>query len=423
MKILFVSEYFWPKGAGGGEISMELLAKNLVKSGHDVSILTSYFKGLSKFEIKDGIRIFRMARTGEDPSSLLGNLKRAYLFPKSVKKTVLKLHAKEKFDVIHCMNLTSVHVIDVKKALGTIYNTAFLAHMNSPLNVCPKGDLLINGEKECKKRFDFSTCFRCCMNSMTLGTRKNKFYSRYNPFLFYLIYRRFKSIHRKLKKFDKLIAISEYPKKRMEKYTDKKIDVLYNIVNIEKFLTQKAIDNAVPKILFIGQYTKIKGAKVLLDALKIVKKKNISFECNYFGSGNLKEELEADTKAHNLDVNINDKIPFSEVPEKYGEHDIVVFPSIVAEAFGRITIESMAAGKPVIGSRIGGIQYLIEDDVTGLLVEPGVPTQLADALIKLLKNKDLRNRLGENGKRTAKAKFSAEGIVEKAQQIYLNSHR
>ena len=58
MKVLLISEYFPPKTMGGGEISAYLLAKNLAKR-MDVSVLTSYFPGLKRFEIKDNIKIYR----------------------------------------------------------------------------------------------------------------------------------------------------------------------------------------------------------------------------------------------------------------------------------------------------------------------------------------------------------------------------
>ena len=76
MNLLFISEYFPPKIMGGGEINLNLLAKNLVKEGVTVSVLTSYHKGLKKYEEVAGVKVYRKLKTGDNPHTILNNLKR-----------------------------------------------------------------------------------------------------------------------------------------------------------------------------------------------------------------------------------------------------------------------------------------------------------------------------------------------------------
>jgi glycosyltransferase involved in cell wall biosynthesis len=97
--------------------------------------------------------------------------------------------------------------------------------------------------------------------------------------------------------------------------------------------------------------------------------------------------------------------------------DLLVLPSHY-EPFGRALIEAMAAGKPVVGTNVGGIPEIIEDGVTGLLVAPGSPDELAEAITKILKNPELAQRMGAAGRESAMARFSSERYVTQIQQIY-----
>jgi alpha-maltose-1-phosphate synthase len=78
----------------------------------------------------------------------------------------------------------------------------------------------------------------------------------------------------------------------------------------------------------------------------------------------------------------------------------------------------MAAGLPVVGSRVGGIPELVEDGVTGLVVEPENPAALAGALDTLAESPDRRAAMGEAGRARVAARFSAEGIARRTIALY-----
>jgi glycosyltransferase involved in cell wall biosynthesis len=98
--------------------------------------------------------------------------------------------------------------------------------------------------------------------------------------------------------------------------------------------------------------------------------------------------------------------------------DIIVVPSIFEEPFGRVNIEAMAAGKPVIASRVGGIPEVIEDNVSGILVPNGDGDALAKAMIKLIDDAELRRRLGENGRRFVEEKFDTKKQIKDLEAIF-----
>ena len=101
-----------------------------------------------------------------------------------------------------------------------------------------------------------------------------------------------------------------------------------------------------------------------------------------------------------------------------GRSDAVVHASLQPEPFGRVIIEAMALGKPVIASRLGGPVEIISDGETGLLIEPGNPEILARAIEKLLTDNELRQRLIEGGTRTVSHKFSTAAFSGKIRSVY-----
>jgi hypothetical protein len=78
--------------------------------------------------------------------------------------------------------------------------------------------------------------------------------------------------------------------------------------------------------------------------------------------------------------------------------DVVALPSL-HEGLGVAALEAMAAGRPVVASRVGGLTEVVVDGETGLFAEPGEPESLATALVTLARDRDLRARLGEGGRR------------------------
>ena len=107
----------------------------------------------------------------------------------------------------------------------------------------------------------------------------------------------------------------------------------------------------------------------------------------------------------------------AEVPAVIGRCGIFVLPSRT-EGMGRVLLEAMAAGKPRVGTRVGGIPTTIEDGFDGLLVPPNDPGALADALSKLIGSPALRRSLGEHGARRARTEFSGETYVRKLKSFY-----
>jgi glycosyltransferase involved in cell wall biosynthesis len=107
----------------------------------------------------------------------------------------------------------------------------------------------------------------------------------------------------------------------------------------------------------------------------------------------------------------------NDVLDIFGAIDLAVLASSY-EPFGRVVIEAMLAGRPVVGTAVGGIPEIIVDGVTGLLVPPASPSSLAQAIITILQNPELACRMGASGQARAKEYFSSERYINEIQKIY-----
>jgi glycosyltransferase involved in cell wall biosynthesis len=101
------------------------------------------------------------------------------------------------------------------------------------------------------------------------------------------------------------------------------------------------------------------------------------------------------------------------LPRLYEQVEICVVPSVWAEPCGIVALEAMAAGRPVIVSRVGGLQHLVEDGVTGFIVPPGDPEALAERIETLLDDPQLRAAMGRAGRRRVLERYTWDAIYER----------
>ncbi|MGH9602589.1 MAG: glycosyltransferase family 4 protein, partial [Terriglobales bacterium] len=101
--------------------------------------------------------------------------------------------------------------------------------------------------------------------------------------------------------------------------------------------------------------------------------------------------------------------------------EVLVVPSVWQEPAGLVVLEAMAAARPVVANRVGGIPEYLEEDVTGILVEPRAPMQIADTVLRLLDSPDTVAAMGAVGRRRVEQHFSLERWAEETIQVYERS--
>ena len=186
--------------------------------------------------------------------------------------------------------------------------------------------------------------------------------------------------------------------------------------NPEKFRRRYDIGNA-PVVLFVGRKEEGKGIDTLVDSMSRVWRKFPQAKLIIAGTRTSYSKA-IEKKVSSLDVGKRrnivqiDNFEDSEKSDLFASCDIFAMPSEI-ESFGITYLEAWAAGKPVIGCRIGAVASLIEEGKDGLLVEYGNEQELASAILKLLHNPDLRVKIGENGRKKALKKYTWDIITER----------
>jgi len=173
-----------------------------------------------------------------------------------------------------------------------------------------------------------------------------------------------------------------------------------------------------PALLCVAALEPYKGLDILVRACRILKERGRTFKCSVVGSGPQRDSLTQLVRSHDVGdvLEILGAQEEHEVARLMARATIFVLPSIIArngqmEGIPVALMEAMAAGLPVIASRLSGIPELVEHDVTGLLVEPGDHETLAEAVERLLNDADLRRRLGESGRQRVERKFRLDHSV------------
>jgi Glycosyl transferases group 1 len=158
-------------------------------------------------------------------------------------------------------------------------------------------------------------------------------------------------------------------------------------------------------LLFAGLVDEwMKGYRVLHDACALLWRKRRDFEL--VATADPPEQVDEFTRFIGWQSQ-------EDLPAHLFAADVLVMPTIAQEALGRTAVEAMAAGKPVVASRIGGLPFTVADGATGLLCEPGDPADLARKLETLLDDPALRERMGQAGRRRFEEHYSWDVIIER----------
>src|SRR5215218_1191576 len=171
-----------------------------------------------------------------------------------------------------------------------------------------------------------------------------------------------------------------------------------------------------PRVLFVGRLAPQKGVRALVAAAALIE--HPSAQVLLVGDGPEREALERDAER----IGVDDRVRFlgffahDRLPAAMAHADLLVLPSLYEE-LGTVLLEAMYAGLPTVASRTGGIPDVIEDGVSGLLVEPGDPETLARAIDRLLADRALVCRLSEGAQERGKD-YDWEVLAGRVLEVY-----
>ena len=368
MKVALVTE--WLKTSDGGVAGhVKNLAQFLTKRGIDVVVITN------KLEKKKSTFDFPVYQISGPKDPLFG----LNMSPK-IKSQMKEIFAKD-VNIIHC------HHAFARLPLAGIY---LADKMNIP----------------------------CVLTAHTISLFPD------NEYLWQTLSYSYPKYRLRIGKVDRIIAVSEAAKRFIEHFTDNnKITVIPNSVDIKRFKPGRKIPSESKNILYLGRIVPKKGLHILLTAMMNVIKSHPDAQLLIGGKGKMAIFLKSYAKTIGIQENVQflGFVPDEKLSMLYRSSDIFVLPSIAGESFGITLLESMAVGVPPVGTNVGGIPEII--DGCGILVEPNDSNKLANAIIRLLDNKNLRMTLGKKCRERVEKCYSSEMVGDKTIEVYKEIYR
>lgn len=362
MKIILVTDYFYPISNGGTEKYVYLLAKHLAPQ-QNIKIL-SVHSNLNKNSYEN-IAIEYILPNTDNNKQIIQGIKA----PNNIHQFKQYL-LKEKPDIVHFHTLTTnfnQHHIQISHQLGI--KTFFTSHI--PGHICLRGDFMHLGKKPCDGKIEKHKCHNCLANatekSLIKKSIKQFFYNYSNNSPVKLKLTQLKSIEQHT---SKIIAVCNWQK---EFFIKNNISEKH-LALCRQEVTTKVIDKTnSPKIRlgFIGRIDPVKGLELLLNALKKIDISNLSLNIAAISPSEehkayLNKLLAISTPNHSWKFNLSN----NEIDAFFKEIDYLVIPSLSLETGPFVAYEALAYNTPIIATNLGGQKELIIEGENGFLFEP-----------------------------------------------------
>jgi glycosyltransferase involved in cell wall biosynthesis len=235
------------------------------------------------------------------------------------------------------------------------------------------------------------------------------------------------------KKSTLIVTESKYSMHKITEHYDvdqAKIRVVPNGVDEEKFKPQS--EKVAVKaqfglgneqcVLFVGSLIPRKGLHFLVEAAKKIVEKSGRTKFLIAGEGPLKTQIQTNLQAANLTGNFEflGKVSEAKLQALYGCADVFALPS-VQEGQGIVLLEAQSSGVPVVAFDVGGVGEAVQNGETGFLAKIGNTNEFAEAILKLLSDASLRERMGANGRIFVVNNYTWNICAEKMLQVYCES--
>ncbi|KUK14705.1 MAG: Glycosyl transferase, group 1 [bacterium 42_11] len=387
MRIAMIHWAFFPI-IGGTETHLALLCPELVKLGHDVSLLTGAVDGTPEKEVWKGVTIKRTPLLNIN-SLINENIEEKY---EEIRETFEEFLSDFQPDIVHAHNMHYFSYTHAK-ALQEIcksYN-------------CP---LILTAHNEWKDELWQKIC--------TLSSNWNR-----------------------------IIAVSHYIRQELivSGYPANRTHVVYHGIDLEMFHPPKLAE--IYRIL--KDYPTLKNRRVIFHPARLRRGKGCDLSIRAMDilrrefpdailvlAGNTKNIVDTEGKGdterdyiykliEELELEEHVYISsfhWSEIPKIYMIADVCIYPSTSQEPFGLVLLESMATAKPIIVSRSGGMTEIVKPGFNGFVVDRGDYEGLARYISFLLKNPEIAEEIGLNGRQYVEENFTIEALIQNTLQVY-----
>jgi len=372
LRVLLASSFFYPR-YGGVEYHVEGLARTLKKLGHEVIIITN--SGSTGVEVYKDIPVIRISfkSLGLLPATklLLSKFKEIY---KIIKPDIIHAH--------HAFSFLGLYSGKLAKELSI--PSLLTNHSLPPFyeGLEPFWKMLANG------------------------------LSLHEPFKY-------------IQYYDAVLSVSRISAKFISHFYRGKVFVIPNAIDVSEFeikvkRDELGVPEDVPVILTVGRASPKKGFERALAAFHYVVKTIPTARLYVIGpSGKYLSWLKKLAQILKVEENVYflGFVPRETLIKMYKIADVFLHAAYGGESFGIVLLEAMAAGKPIVATAGDGLKEILEKSNSGFCIESGNPMEISKAIIKLIKNPELRLRLGRNGKRFVE-QFSWDKVAERILTMY-----
>lgn len=386
MKVLLVNDYATP--TGGAELLTLALRDGLRQQGHDVRLFASRARpgtsfGLADYECFGTTSRFRTLLQTANPSAF---------------HKFRRVLAEFRPDVIHVtMFLTQLSplILPLLKDVPSLYSVVWYRP------ICPVGTKMLPNGATCQKPAGV-----VCYHDGCLPLRD------WLPLMLQMkLWRRWRDA------FNLIVANSEATKRRLIAEGIEPVEVVLNGVPLRP---RRPPLSSPPTAAFSGRLVQEKGVGVLVQAFAKVVAQIPEARLILAGEGPERERLTKLITDLSLSSSISvlGHLPRPELEQHFATAWVQAVPSSWAEPFGMVAAEAMMRGTSVVASDCGGLTEIVRDGQTGFLVPPNDVNALAAALLLLLRNREMSERMGRAGREVALACFSDVTYVDKFVRLY-----
>lgn len=396
MRVLLVNKFHWNKG--GSEKYYFELGELLKQHGHEVT----YFSMEDEKNIKTGDKEYFVPKFDLNNSSKLKALD--VIYNKENERIMEKALDEFKPDVVHLNNfqrqLSASIIKPIKKRNIPI---VFTAH--DVQAICPAITMMDNDKNPCELCMN-GKYINCIKKSCNKGSKLKSALGAIEGYY----YRNHKIYTDKI---DYIITPSEFYRTKFieDGINPNKIQAIHNSIEMNDYNVETKDDGYA---LYFGRLSKEKGILNLINAFAKCNKGNLYIA----GEGPEKENIEKIIKENNLEDRVKllgflNKEQMTDVTRKC---KFVVVPSIWYENCPYSVLETLAIGKPIIGSNMGGIPELVIDNENGFIYN--TVEELTEKMNLLFENEDLVKQFSKKSKELAKQNYDREVYYNKLKQIY-----
>jgi glycosyltransferase involved in cell wall biosynthesis len=228
----------------------------------------------------------------------------------------------------------------------------------------------------------------------------------------------------------RIVFVDRDTREKLLPETDKNVDIIYNGVDTGIFKPSKSdylykklsLDADQRLIGYIGSITKRKGLEYLVRAMPAIKKDQQKVKLIVIGNCKKEDEpyfsqIRAIIEDYSLQKDVYFTGQLQDVREALNSLDIVALASL-EERCSRTLLEALACGKAVVATRVGGTPEIVEDGRNGFLVEAGSEKQIEEAVLKILSDNTLRQKMEEQGRILAENKFDIQNNINRMRKLY-----